>query len=657
MSKKRNKGAVRAANPVQDKAIEQGQRRQTNDSFINPFDRLGFGRNNLLSTNEYPITRLTQNYALLNSLYRNDWIAKKIIDSVAEDMTKNWFALQGTLEPQLISAYEKIERKTHVKKAILDGLRWGRLFGGAAGVMVIDGQEDMLEEPLDMRMVVPDSFKGIIIADRWNGVYPSTELVQDLADPDFGLPEYYNFNMADTALDVGSICVHHSRVLRFTGRELPLIERMAETYWGASELEHVFTELNKRNTTSENVANLIFQANVRTYKMSDLGQLLATTNGDLQRQLYQTLQMQNFLMSNMGMNVMDKEDDFQTNQYTFGGLSEIYDAFMNDIAGAAEIPATRLFGRSPAGMNATGESDLSNYYDKVAQLQEAKLRPILEKLLPVLFMSALGAVPDDWDVEFNPVAETSEEEKANLVKQSADAIISVFQSGLISQQTALKELRQSGMAYGMWSNITDEDIENADTETNPEGEMGEDEMGGMMPEEGAEQPEDESNAPDGLQNDITNDAFQLDYPGQPRNHGRFGKGKQSGEEQSSKGKGASGEPSATGANKFQRGFTPSKAARHEKHRQAQYPHLTQKQYEQRGVELCEQPVGGDIDGFIDNAGNVVRYRKSTNELAVGHPQRGLFSLFKPKNSSEAGYEYFLRQKASAERSARRGKKR
>lgn len=477
MSKKLKKTAGRAI-PVNDKerVISKGT---ANDSFINPFNRLGFGKNNLLSTNEYPITRLTQNYALLNSLYRNDWIAKKIIDSVAEDMTKNWYALKGTLEPAQISRYEAVERKLHIRKAVLDGLRWGRLFGGAAGVMVIDGQEDMLEEPLDMRMVMPDSFKGIIIADRWSGVFTGIDMVTDLADPDFGTPEYYGFNMANTG-DATNLRVHHSRVLRFIGRELPLIERMAETYWGASELEHVFTELNKRNTTSENVANLIFQANVRTYKMSDLGQLLATTNSQLQSQLYQTLQMQNFLMSNMGMNVMDKEDDFQTNQYTFSGLSDIYDAFMCDIAGAAEIPVTRLFGRSPAGLNATGESDLSNYYDRIAQLQEAQLRPVFEKLLPVMLMSTFGVIPDDWDIEFNPVSETSEQEKANLVKQSADAVVSVFQSGLISQKTALKELRQSGMAYGMWSNITDEDIENADDESEPTGDMPEDAENGLQ---------------------------------------------------------------------------------------------------------------------------------------------------------------------------------
>ena len=436
------------------------EKRRTADSFLNPFNRLGSGRNNLLSFNEYPLTRLTQNYALLNSLYRNDWIAKKIIDSVAEDMTKNWYRLDGAIEPSQITALQSAERRMHLDKKILEGLRWARLYGGAAGIMVIDGQEDMLSEPLNMELVMPGSFKGILIADRWSGVYPETDLVQDLADPDFGTPEYYSFSMAGAGETAG-MKVHHSRVLRFIGRELPLIERMAESYWGASELEHICTELNKRNTTSENVANLIFQANVRTYKMSDLGQLLATTNAELQSQLYQTLQMQNFLMSSMGMNVMDKEDDFQTNQYTFGGLSEIYDAFMNDIAGAAEIPATRLFGRSPAGMNATGESDLSNYYDRIAQLQESQLRPVLEKLLPVLFLSALGAIPDDWNLEFEPVAETSEQQKADLIRQSAESIVSVFRSGLISRQTALKELRQSGMAYGMWSNITDEDIEAA----------------------------------------------------------------------------------------------------------------------------------------------------------------------------------------------------
>ena len=73
--------------------------------------------------------------------------------------------------------------------------------------------------------------------------------------------------------------------------------------------------------------------------------------------------------------------------YSFTGLSDIYDQFMLDMSGAAEIPATKLFGRSPQGLYATGESDLKNYYEMIAQMQERILRPALEKLLPVMALS------------------------------------------------------------------------------------------------------------------------------------------------------------------------------------------------------------------------------------------------------------------------------
>lgn len=463
-----------ARNPTEDKPTSG----ITLDSFSNPFTRLGVGQTNLLEAAEYPLTRLTQNYSLLNSLYRNDWIARRVIDTIPEDMLKNWFDLQSQLTPDQISQFDAIVRKTHLKRQLLEGLRWGRLFGGAAGIIVIEGQEDMLDQPLDLDTILPDQYKGLIIADRWSGVYPDSGLVQDLGDPDFGTPEYYTFSMSETDIAYG-VRVHHSRVIRFMGRDLPYIERTAENYWGMSELEHVYTELNKRNTTSENIAQLIFQANIRTYKMADLGQMLAATQPEIQKRLYQVMAMQNFLLSNMGMNVMDKEDSLETHQYTFAGLNDIYESFMLDISGASEIPATRLFGRSPAGLNSTGESDLTNYYDKIKQDQESDLRPVLEKLLPILCISVWGMVPDDLDFTFNPVRDTSEEERADLIQQGSAAIVSVFQSGLISQKTALKELRQSGATYGMWSNITDEDIENADDMSD----AGMDElgMGGLLP--------------------------------------------------------------------------------------------------------------------------------------------------------------------------------
>lgn len=481
MSRKRTRQRRRSTNSqAQNQARDTkviNRNTMTLDAMINYAARTGM--DHLIENNEYYSTRLTQNFALMDKLYRGDWIAGRIINTIPEDMTKNWFEVVGTIDPEAKGKLHAVERRTHIQARILEGLRWGRLYGGAAGIIVIKGHEDMLDEPLDLDTVTMGSFRGLIIADRWNGVYPSTELVEDLDDPDFGLPDYYIFAQSDTEIEQG-VRVHHSRVVRFEGRDLPYNERINEQYWGMSEMEHVFEELNKRNATSANIAQLIFISHLRVLKMEDLGQNLALSDAQSQNDLYSTIRAQNELMNNFSLQVLSKDDEFQTFSFTFSGLSEVYEEFMMDLSGAAEIPATKLFGRAPQGMNATGEGDLRNYYDTVKQNQEHTLRPILEKLLPVLAMSTWGEVPDDMDIEFNPIRDTSDEERASLIQQSTGAIIQAYQAGVISQQIAMKELRASGAAYNMWTNITDENIDEADDTISQPDDMSAG-MEGMMP--------------------------------------------------------------------------------------------------------------------------------------------------------------------------------
>jgi phage-related protein (TIGR01555 family) len=175
-------------------------------------------------------------------------------------------------------------------------------------------------------------------------------------------------------------------------------------------------------------------------------------------------------MSNMGLYLLGKDDDFATHQYSFAGLNDIYESFMLDVAGACQIPVTKLFGRAPAGMNATGESDMENYHETVQQAQETTLAPILDKLLPIMCMSELGAVPDDIDYIFNPIRTPNDKDVADLVDKKTTSIVNVYSAGIISQKTSLKELKQLGDTTGMFTNITDEDIDNADDNTS-QGEM------------------------------------------------------------------------------------------------------------------------------------------------------------------------------------------
>lgn len=464
----------------------------TMDAFQNQMARLGFGQPNLNEGADYPLTRMSQNYNLFTSLYRSSWIVRKIVDVFPSDMVKNWIKFNSSLDPEKISKINSVIRKTKTKEKIKEGLRWARLYGGAAGLILIDGDED-LSEPLNYDAIMLDDYKGLLIFDRWNGIYPDIELEDDISDEEYGYPKYYSISLSEANNNLmlsynkqDLVKVHHSRIVRFNGRDLPLWERQAEMFWGESEIEIVFEELKKRDNTSANIASLIFLANIRVLKMNDLGQLLGASTQKAQENLYKVLQAQNQLMSNMGIYVMDKDDDFGSEQYSFGGLNDIYESFMLDIAGACEMPVTKLFGREPTGFNSTGESDLTQYYDTLEEKQETYLQPIIDKLLPIIFMSTLGAIPEDLDWEFNPCMNVNSKDLADLAQSMASPIFEAFNAGLITKEIALKELKQQNEKTGMWSNITDEDIKNAKNEDNS-GEYTNEEQESLMSELNPEQ--------------------------------------------------------------------------------------------------------------------------------------------------------------------------
>lgn len=464
---KRKRGRAIAKEPP------QPIRSRALDAFTNMLARLGAGTPNLLEGTEYTTERMTRDFATLNALYRESWIVRRIVDVIPADMLKNWITITSGIEPAVEKKISLALRRTQLIDKLKRGMQWGRLYGGALGIMLVKHQGNDLTTPLRLDYIMPGDFAGMLIFDRWNGVSPSSELVDDVTDPEYSYPKYYTISDPTNG---GMVQIHHSRCIRFPGNLLPYWEELSELQWGASVIEPVMDDLKKRDNVSWNIAQLTFMANLRVLKMEDLGQLLASTDAISQRELYNTIQAQNILMSNMGLQIMDSKDSMETHQYTFGGLADVYQQFLMDIAGAAEMPVTKLFGRSPAGLNATGASDLQNYYDMIAEKQESYLRPILNKVLPPFIISTLGSMPDDFDFDFDPVAEPSDKERAELAKTGTDNVVAAFNAGLISQRMALQELKQQSERTGVWTNITDEDIAKASDTVEVPGEMG----GGLL---------------------------------------------------------------------------------------------------------------------------------------------------------------------------------
>lgn len=433
------------------------------DAYSNPAANLGFGANNLSETAGYVMQRFTWDYYTLNILFRDNWIAKAIIEKPANEMMKNGFELHTELDPDKVTKIMQVFSRTKSRDRFLECLNWSRLYGGCLLVPMIENQEDM-SQPLDYDSIMPDSYKGCFCVDRWCGVNPSLELVNDISDPEFGQPEYY---IVSSAPMNKAVKIHHSRVIKMIGRKLPYWEEIAENYWGASELEHVYTELKKRDDTSANISFLIFLANIRVFSMDGLGQAISMGDQEALSRVYQTMQSMNRLMCNTGTFAIDKDDSFTTQQYSFTGINDVYESFMLDISGAAEIPVDKLFGRSPSGFN-NGEETLQNYYDTIQEKQETYVRGPLEKLMKIITMSALGEIPDDMELVFNPVRRPSNMEKADLGQKQTQAVLDAYQAGVIGRGTVLREFKQQTPVTNMWSNITDDMIEQADAEDDEE---------------------------------------------------------------------------------------------------------------------------------------------------------------------------------------------
>ena len=461
---------------------------QAFDFFANLAARTGYGSPNLVEGAEYPLVRLTYNYWQLVSLYEGGWIPRRIVDVPAQDMVRAWPTLTSDIDPKDLGRIDKVIRRTNTKNQLLTAMIWGRLFGGAGCLICIKGQENELDEPLKLDNIPLGGFLGLCPFDRWSGIYPDSDYEIDFSRPrDFNLPKSYSVQ----ATGGKSFKVHASRILRFTGPTVPTPEREAYSMWGISVIEPVFQELQKRDNVSWNIANLTFRANILGMKFDDLAAQLSGLGmpGQAGVKFEQRMAAINHLISNQSLVPLPKDGGIEATQYSFSGLGEVYQQFCLDVSGAAQIPVARLWGRTITGLGQTGDGDEKIYVERIATDQDAYLRPQLEKLYPVLCASELGEVPDDLDLNFPSLAVPDDKDKAELGKSIVDSVMVALNGGLISPQTAAKELKQSSTKTNLFTNITDEEIAALSDKPQSEGELGEGLFSQGSEPEGAAEPE------------------------------------------------------------------------------------------------------------------------------------------------------------------------
>lgn len=433
---------------------------QVQDSFQNLQARLGQGAGSLADASTYVQTNLlTRQPRQLEFMYRGSWIVGVAVDAVADDMTRAGVDLGSGIAPKDIEAITGAVHDLQVWQSVGDVIRWARLYGGAIGVLLIDGQD--LASPLRPETIKEGAFRGIVPISRWELNPTFGRLITEYG-PDMGKPEFYEVG-ANAAALMGEK-VHHTRVIRMEGVRLPYFQRVAEQGWGLSIIERMYDRLTAFDSSTTGAAQLVFKAYLRTLKVKGLTKILAA-GGAAEAALAKQVESIRRFQQTEGLTVIDAEDEFDTHAYTFAGLDDLLLQFGQQLAGATEIPLVRLFGQSPAGLNATGEGDIRNYYDGINAKQERTLRSPMTRTFDVLHRSATGKEPPaGFNYTFNPLWQLGEVEKAGIAKSTSDAVGQAYDDGIITKGTALRELRQSADVTGVFSNISDAEIKDAEAE-------------------------------------------------------------------------------------------------------------------------------------------------------------------------------------------------
>ena len=359
---------------------------------------------------------------MMELYYESDGLFAKIIDTPAEEAVKHGFELEGIEDQEIIDFCMEALDELDWEETAMTAIKWARLYGGSIAVLLINDGKG-LEEPVDWKNI--KSIDDIRVYDR-SLVQPDYTSMYNY-DPTepfgkrgsrLGMPEFYTVNSKH-----GSFVVHDSRCLVFQNGRLPENTSNAiYELWGTPEYVRINKAIRDAEIAHGSAPKMLDRSIQAIYKMKDLAMELSTQDGEsrvLKR--LQLIDMARGLLNSITIDSEGEDYDFRT--FPFTGVADVIDTTCNFLSALTSIPQTILFGRSPAGMNSTGNGDLENYYNYVERIQKRMLRKNLRYLLTVIFQAGVASKEVDEvppiNIKFSPLWSMSETEQVALDQQKA----------------------------------------------------------------------------------------------------------------------------------------------------------------------------------------------------------------------------------------------
>lgn len=410
------------------------------DDWRNRLTGLGVpGRDKRIGT-EFALYTLT--FDQLRDLWLGDDLAARAVETIPFNALREGYDLviSNANDPNMSADEIRSEVTNKLQLLGIDQYlsvcgSYERGFGGGALLLGVNDGQDDLTVPLNLNKVRSFDWVTPLEARELMPLYAYA----DPRAPKYGQPEIYQL-MSRAVLPSyngnyysNTMLIHESRLIPFPGIRVSRYQvTTARGGWGESVLTRVWRVLRDFNNAWAAAGVLVTDFAQSVIKIQGLWEAIALDGGGAFQNRLDAMERGRSVTNAV---TIDANDSYERQQTPLAGLPDLLEKFAVRLAAACDMPLTLLFGTSPAGMNATGESDIRLYYDRVAAYQQQTMEPALRRICQIIFRTLGNRVePNRWSIKFRPLWQENAKDKAAALFTQAQADNVWITAGVLSPE-------------------------------------------------------------------------------------------------------------------------------------------------------------------------------------------------------------------------------
>lgn len=417
------------------------------DSWVNTLTGLGDALRDKQTYTRFTASVKLSDQELENLFHDND-LAGTICDALPEAALRKGYYLSAEEDHELAEKMAEYSRGLKFTQNLLETAVWSRVFGGAVLYLGIeDGQEE--DQPVNMEAIKTIRF-ALPIEKPYLVPY---SVYSDKSDPKYNNPETYMVGGVPTAaggsvglIQAGAV-IHETRLLRLDGVLTSKSRQARNAGWSESVLQKAEEALRGFGSSWQGVTHLMQDAAQGIFMIKGLIDMIASGDKEILNSRMEAVEMGRSVARAI---VVDAEhEDFKRAAYNFAGIPEVLRMLVLRLAAAARMPVTVLMGQSPSGLNATGDSDIRLWYDRVEAYQSQELEPVIRSFFELVFAAQdfEGALPKNWVIKFSPLWQLTALEQADLEKKTAEKDKTNVDAGVIlPEEVTLNRFKARGFS-------------------------------------------------------------------------------------------------------------------------------------------------------------------------------------------------------------------